>query len=248
MSENRSAGLRILAFDCSGSACSAAVMIDGRVAAERFQAMQRGQAEVLMPQIEAVMAQAQTGFDELDLIATTVGPGSFTGLRIGLSAARGLALATGRPIVALDAFEAVASGVAADRRGDLPLVVVLDSRRGPAFVQIFAPDGSRDGSPLMLDPAAFGAWLPAGPHVLAGDAAPAFGRVLGPTRPEIAVPAEPDLIEARHIAAFAAVLGMAGPGRLPATPLYLRAPDVTSPEVTPRGPSPVDKSPVGKRA
>src|SRR5579859_2559976 len=131
---------RVLAFDCSGAACSAAVRLDGRVAAERFAAMERGQAEALMPQIAQVMAEAGLDFTALEAIATTVGPGSFTGLRLGLAAARGLALAAARPLLALTSFEALLAGLPVDHSAGRKVAVALDSRRGPVFAQLFDAD------------------------------------------------------------------------------------------------------------
>ena len=89
--------MRILAFDTATSACSAALWEDGRVGARRFETMTRGHAEALVPMIADVMDEAGTNFPRLDLIAVTVGPGAFTGLRIGLAAARGMALAAAVP-------------------------------------------------------------------------------------------------------------------------------------------------------
>src|SRR5215467_10709212 len=99
--------MKVLAFDCSGASCSAAVLIDDRPAAQRFAPMERGHAETLLPMIETVLREAGLTPAMLDLLAVTVGPGSFTGLRIGLAAGRGLALARALPAIGVPSFDAV---------------------------------------------------------------------------------------------------------------------------------------------
>ena len=102
--------MRLLALDTATSACSAALWQDGTVLARHLQPMARGQSEALLPMVAAVMAEAGLAFADLDLLAVTVGPGTFTGIRIGLAAARGLALATGLPLAGIATTEAVAGG------------------------------------------------------------------------------------------------------------------------------------------
>jgi tRNA threonylcarbamoyladenosine biosynthesis protein TsaB len=212
------AGFRhVLAFDCSGAACSAAVWQEGTVVAERFAAMERGQAETLLPQIQAVMAEAGLGFPALDVIATTVGPGSFTGLRLGLAAARGLSLAANVPILAVTSFEALLAGLPGETR---EVAVAIDSRRGPVFAQLFAADRTPLGPPLSVEPVAFAAWLPAGAMLLADQ-----GAALPPDAQPLRA-----AIRAGDIARLAAALGPTALGRLAPVPLYLRAPDVTMPK------------------
>src|SRR2546427_238586 len=94
--------MRILAIDTALEACSAAVFDTdgGRMLASESLTMARGHAEALMPLVARVMDKAEAEFSELDRIAVTVGPGSFTGLRVGISAARGIALVSGKPAVA----------------------------------------------------------------------------------------------------------------------------------------------------
>src|SRR5581483_5869032 len=122
---------KVLAFDCSGASCSAAVVIDDRSAAQRFVAMERGHAETLLPMIETVLREAALTPAALDLLAVTIGPGSFTGLRNGLAAARGLALARKLPAIGVPSFDAIL----ADEAGDRPLFIVLESKRAELFVQ-----------------------------------------------------------------------------------------------------------------
>jgi tRNA threonylcarbamoyladenosine biosynthesis protein TsaB len=215
---------RLLAFDCSGAACSAALWIDGQIAAQRFAAMARGQAEALMPQIESVMREAGLDFCAVEAIATTIGPGSFTGLRLGLAAARGLALAAARPLVPVTSFEAMLAGLSEAERAGRPVAIAIDSRRGPVFAQMFDRERSPAGPPVSLDPAEFDAWLPPGPAVILADAAVEFP------------PAQPGrslcraAIRAADVARLAAGFGIPGIGRLNPAPLYLRAPDVTMPQ------------------
>jgi tRNA threonylcarbamoyladenosine biosynthesis protein TsaB len=219
---------RLLAFDCSGASCSAAVLIDDRVVAERFAAMERGQAEALLPMIQATMAEAGVVWTGIDAIATTVGPGSFTGVRLGLSAARGLALAAGRPIIALTAFEAVAAGLEADGR---PVAVAIDSRRGPVFAQRFDPAFRPSGDPAQIEPEDLASWLGAGAWRIVGDG---VANLAGQAFPgDIQLDADVRRIRAGDLARAAQALGSAGIDRLPAHPLYLRAPDVTQPKPRP---------------
>ena len=134
--------MRILAIDTALEACAAAVLDteQGKVIARESKAMTRGHAEALMPLIERVMIQSGGGFDSLDRFAVTVGPGSFTGLRVGIAAARGLALATGKPAVGLTTLSAFAAPlIAADDTH--PVVVAIDARHEHVYLQVFGPGG-----------------------------------------------------------------------------------------------------------
>lgn len=204
------------------------MLVDGRIAAERFAAMERGQAEALLPMIRDVMAEAGMDWAGVQAIATTVGPGSFTGVRLGLSAARGLALASDRPIISLTAFEALAAGLAADGR---PLAIAIDSRRGPVFAQRFDPDRNAAGEPAQIEPENMAAWLGAGAWRIAGDGVANLADQRFPA--DVLLEGEIRRIRAGDLALAALALGRAGIDRLPAHPLYLRAPDVSQPK--PRG-------------
>lgn len=222
---------RLLAFDSAGAACSAAVWDAGRVVAARFEAMARGQSERLVPMIEEVMAEAGLDYAGLDALAVTLGPGGFTGVRIGLAAARGLALATGRPLLGITSFEAVAAAVEEIRGRDLPLAVVLDAKRAEVYLQVFAPDLEPLAPALSLLPADLPSALPPGPLVVAGDGVARVEAEL--KRPGLVVAAGAGHAEAACFAALAAARPLPPSGAPPPRPLYLRGPDVTPPRPRP---------------
>lgn len=216
----------MLAFDTAGSACSAAVLRAGAVQAHRFAAMARGQAEALMPMIAAVLDEAQTPIEALDLLAVTVGPGAFTGLRIGLAAARGLALAADRPLLGVTSFAAVAAQTPPEAAAGRTLVVALDSKRREFYLQAFGGGGAL-GDGALVAPEEVPAWLPPGPLLLAGDAAPTLARLVAGRAPDLAGGA--GLADAADVARLAAATWRPGLRPPPPRPLYLRAPDTTMP-------------------
>ena len=220
--------MKLLAIDCATGACSAAVWADGGVRARRFELRPRGQAEALMPMVAAVMAEAGLDFAALDGLATTVGPGSFTGLRAGIAAARAMALAAELPLIGVTTLEAVAQGIDAGFRDGRASVVVLETKRIEVYAQSFSADLSPLGEAAALSPAAVAAALPDGPLVIAGDAAGRLGAEIGATRRKaVRFAAGPGLPDAADIAAIAVARGIAEPGDgagKPAgavTPLYL---------------------------
>jgi tRNA threonylcarbamoyladenosine biosynthesis protein TsaB len=139
----------ILGFDTSAAQCAAALLCGTEVRARRDEAMPRGQAERLLPMLEEVLDEAGAGWSDLDALAVCTGPGNFTGLRLGVAAARGLALALGIPAIGVTLFEALAEG----RRGFV--LVAVPDKRGGGFVQAFR-DGSALGPPTGAEPATLG--------------------------------------------------------------------------------------------
>jgi tRNA threonylcarbamoyl adenosine modification protein YeaZ len=134
--------LRVLAIDTALEACAAAVLDTNRKGAltSRSLPMMRGHAEALMPLIAAVMSAANTEFFDLDRIAVTVGPGSFTGLRVGVAAARGIALAAGKPAVGLTTLAALAAPFF-DADETKALLAVIDARHDQVYMQLFGSGG-----------------------------------------------------------------------------------------------------------
>ena len=151
----------ILGFDTSGPWLSAALVERGGVLAHRTKTMTRGQAEALFPLLEELMAGEGVGWPDLAALAVGTGPGNFTGLRIAVASARGLALSLGVPAVGVSGFEAMTAAPQFDDRpfatdggpGPHPhLVVSLPAPRGQAYVQRMRY-GVPQGEPLLIDPA-----------------------------------------------------------------------------------------------
>lgn len=220
---------RLLVFDTSCGACSVAVWSGDCTIAERYEAMSRGQAERLLPMIEETLAAAGMAWGRLDAVGVTRGPGAFTGIRIGLAAARGLALARGIPAIGISTFEALAV------RAPAGCMVAIDTKRNDFYCQLFGPDGAAAGDPGILAPdkaiALAGAQgvpvvtdtpAPAGSEAgRGGDRAP-DGSLAGPPR----AAAFASLVARRYEA-----LGKDGrAGLAPPHPLYLRPPKARLPE------------------
>lgn len=139
----------VLAFDTSLPHVAAAVMSDV-ILAERTEEMARGQAERLVPLLEELLAEAGGRWQDLDLIAVGIGPGNFTGIRISVATARGLALGLGIPAIGVSLFEALL-----DWDGPLvepALILSLEAPRGQAYVQSFR-HGRPQSPPRLIDPA-----------------------------------------------------------------------------------------------
>ncbi len=219
--------MNLLAFDTALGACSTVVWQEGSVRARRSQQRKRGHAEALMPMIEAVMAECALDFAALDRIAVTVGPGTFTGIRIGLAAARGLGLAVGVPVLGLTTLESVAAGARAEVREDESLLVALDARRGEVYCQAFDAKLRALGEPGAFAPAAAAARAPRGRLLVLGSGADLLRGPLAALGPGYRqVPALNPLPDAADVAWLAARrIAEAGPLRDdPPGALYLRSP------------------------
>jgi len=211
--------MRILSIDCAGSGCGVCLWVDGAVCAQSVETMARGQDARLMPLIEELMAKAAWAYADLDRIAVTRGPGSFTGLRIGLACARAIGLAAEKPVLGIDRF-AVHAAQQASRAKEL--LVVLESRRLELYTRLYAPVGQPVGEAAMQTPDEIAALVQAHPALrIAGDAQAPLATLIASAL--FVPPTEP---EAQTCASLAASADPADPGLTP-RPLYLRAPDVT---------------------
>jgi tRNA threonylcarbamoyladenosine biosynthesis protein TsaB len=217
----------ILAIDTALDACAAAVLDTdaGRLIAQESQAMKRGHAEAVMPLIARIIKQSGVGFADLDRIAVTNGPGSFTGLRVGLSAARGIALAANKPVVGLTTLSAYAAPVVGES-GERPVISAIDARHDHVYFQVVSGNGSSLIRPRVapieeaLEAARFGA-----PHLVGNAASMLAERWKADAPPPFKVDAQP----APDIAWVAWLGAAVSPDTAPARPFYLRAPDAKPP-------------------
>jgi tRNA threonylcarbamoyladenosine biosynthesis protein TsaB len=215
--------MRVLAIDTALAACSAAVLdtASGGVVAGESLPMLRGHAEALMPLVARVMQRAELGFSEIDRVAVTTGPGSFTGLRVGISAARGIALAADRPAVGVSTLSAFAAPHLAEDK-TVRVIAAIDARHEHVYLQVFGANGRIVVAPRLapLDEALRA--VCEAPCRIVGSAALAVVDRLPKGAP---VPLHLDARDAPDID-WVARMGAALPeGQSPPKPLYLRAPD-----------------------
>ena len=221
--------MKILALDTSGGACSVALYDTAaeKLLAEERVLIERGHAELLFSQIELVTERGNITLKSIDRFAVTTGPGTFTGVRIGLSAARGFALAAQKPLIGVGSLEVVAMG--AEAPSNAIIVAAFDARRGELYVQAF------QGGHALAEPMAAPPGHAAEMLIRASDGAAIF--VIGTgaemlraalaahaARTEIAVGEA--LPRAAVLARLAATRAASG---APVMPLYLRAPDAKLP-------------------
>jgi tRNA threonylcarbamoyladenosine biosynthesis protein TsaB len=205
--------LAILVIDTCLAACQVGLFDGGRLIFGLSQPMERGHQERLAPMAAEVMTGAKASFGDLSRIAVTIGPGSFTGLRVGLAFAKGLRLATGAPLVGVGTLAALAASTSSDGL----TAGVIDARRGMVYLQAF-----ENGSPLSapdilpaseassrLEVIAPGLWQVVGPGA---------GLLADADNTDTHELAAPDLLALGDLAALATPTG-------DVTPLYLRAPD-----------------------
>ncbi|MEE2661551.1 MAG: tRNA (adenosine(37)-N6)-threonylcarbamoyltransferase complex dimerization subunit type 1 TsaB [Pseudomonadota bacterium] len=139
-----------LAFDTSSDFCSAAFLLDGKVICECSKEFLRGHAEKLVPMIKNIGKESGLEISDVDLIAVTVGPGSYTGVRTGLAAAHGFSLASGVPAVGVSCFAAVVRGAIRHISAACPVLCVIETRRKDYFGQLYDSTGQVLTSPRVM--------------------------------------------------------------------------------------------------
>jgi len=217
----------LLAIDTGQAACSVALWRDGSVVAHRWAPMPKGHAEALVPMIKEVQAEAAFAFEDLDAFAVTVGPGTFTGLRVGLATARGLAVAASKPLIGVTTLEAIAWPVRTETKDGATIVAAFDARRNEVYLQCFAADGTGMTDPALVSLDDVAAHVPDKPLICIGTGAALVRDRLTSPAHDIRLASAAALPDARIVAEIAADRP-ADPERLPG-PLYLRAPDAKLP-------------------
>lgn len=204
--------MTVLSIDTCEGNCSAALMSAGEVRAARVEALGRGHAERLLPMLDELMVEVGLEYADLDRIGVTTGPGTFTGLRIGLSVARGLGLSLGVPVVGVTSLLSLAAGV-----GDYSGVVhaMILGRGGQAYHQAYKvvpetlPEAITEGA--SLDASAIEEMIAATP-----------GRIIGSGAPLLNTAYQGEAVSPAAVATVAAMLD---PAAFPPEPSYLRAAD-----------------------
>jgi len=209
--------MRLLAIDTAYEACSVGIAGGAGRPVLLTEVIGRGHAEKLMGMIAAAMGEAGLAFADLDRLAVVVGPGSFTGVRVGIAAARGLALVSGTPLVGIGTLAALAES-AREQAGAVPILAVIDARRDEIYAQAFNADGSERSLPLAISAADAAAML-TGDMRLAGSGADLVRVAAGRDVPVIHRESSPDIAAVLR-------LGARAPAPVaPPKPLYLRPPD-----------------------
>ncbi len=228
-----------LALDSAGLTCSVAVSVGEEVVAKARIDTMHGQAEALLPLVDKAMREVGQVPAALDLVVATVGPGSFTGIRAGLAAARGIALATGARLIGVTSFDAVAVRAArSDCSETRFLLIALESRREDLYIQFFDSHGDALRDPAAIMPSLFheavAATTGANPLLVAGDAAQRAAAALAQRRDTAVLEdSAPDAVGTLLAGLRLLQLGRAVDSP---RPLYLRLPDVTLAEI-PKKPS-----------
>jgi tRNA threonylcarbamoyladenosine biosynthesis protein TsaB len=208
-----------LALDTANDRIAIALAGEGRTIA-RAEAISRGHAERLFPLIDEVLTVASVEIETIGRIAVNVGPGSFTGIRIAVAAARGLGLALGIPVVGIDALRLIAASL--DERAAGPVLAAIDARRGEVYAALYGPTGDMIEAPFAGEAESVLSRVGDRAAVMAGSGATILAHqaaVSGRRVPAI------DAMVATDPLALARLGGLADPATALPRPLYLRAPD-----------------------
>jgi tRNA threonylcarbamoyladenosine biosynthesis protein TsaB len=217
--------LTILSLDTSSAGGSAAIVRDGEIVIERAGDRTRMHGERLPGELMALLDAAKLTLNEVQAYAVSIGPGSFTGLRVGIAAIQGLALAQGKMVTPVSSFEALAFPLL----GTNPVAVWIDAHRGEVFATLLAPTGDTIHEPTSMTPAAtLDAWTRwidnDAPIAFAGDGAIAYRDTIRSRFGDRTTIAEP-----RLLAGTIGLIAAAHPGRAvqphAIAPLYVRRPD-----------------------
>ncbi|MBY5696267.1 tRNA (adenosine(37)-N6)-threonylcarbamoyltransferase complex dimerization subunit type 1 TsaB [Rhizobium leguminosarum] len=205
----------ILALDTAGVDCAAAVYDSGRdtVLGEASDMIGKGHAEHLIGIVDRALDQAGLALSDVDRLAVTIGPGSFTGIRVGVAAARGFALSLNVPAVGVTTLQVMASAQR-DKTPHRAVLAAMDAKRDEIYLQSFAADGSPLDAPRAVSAAEAQAY-----------AAGFDGEITGSATPFLKADAFGDHTNRYPISVVARLGAAASPDAGKPKPLYLRGPD-----------------------
>lgn len=221
-------------MDTALEACSVAITASDDILASHFEARNRGHAETLLPLIKSLMSEAKLSFEDLDMLAVSVGPGTFTGLRIGLAAARGIALAAGKPCIGITTLEALTASLSPDTARGKDILVAADARRKEVYFQIFRyEEGASLPTPVTEAKARpiadVGADLGAHAYIGIGNGCHLLEKAGQFEKVDIFISDAEHNPDARVISKIALARGLPEGAVPPPAPVYLRAPDAKLP-------------------
>ena len=218
--------MKLLVIDTALGACTVGVFEDDKALAVRSEPMAKGHSERIGGFVRDVVADSRIGFDALHRIGVTVGPGSFTGLRVGLAFAHGLGEALDRPVIGVSTLAALAAS--RPIAGNQPVAAVIDARRGQVYLQVFRGDAPLCPPQALAIDAAVDLLTELNVAEMLGTGA----AILNARRAERAMAAlvqtDPPVLDPTAYA-LARLTRLADPAASSPNPLYLRAPDATPP-------------------
>lgn len=228
--------MKVLALDTAMNGCAVAVWdTESGEAVSMVEPMARGHAEALVPLVQAVMSKAYMDFPDLGLIATTVGPGAFTGLRIGLSTARAIGLALNIPVLGVTTFEVLVAAYFAQYQQPYNVLVLIETKRSDFYGQLFSSAGGELSEPFALPVEQIAPQYLDEDAVLIGDASQRFLSLLPhEQKTKIALKAGFEIPDPSYLARLAYARYVSGDGLTPPEPLYLREADVSQSKKTQR--------------
>jgi tRNA threonylcarbamoyl adenosine modification protein YeaZ len=216
--------MRVLAIETSGSTASVALVLPNGRSVQRSTAEPQRHAERLLMLVEQCLAEASCSSAEIDRVAVGVGPGSFTGLRVGVALAQGIALGLGRPLIGVPSLLAMAHAGMSQAPG-FNVVSVVDAHRGEVFAAAHAPDGSPLWGPLAVSASA-------APEAIATRMADRRFVLAGVAARDCAL-GEPVVTDTNAQATWVGRLGERGTPGGDVVPLYARGPDAVLPTLPP---------------
>lgn len=214
--------MKILAFDTSHGNCSVAIHDDTKLVAEKTDETKNAQAERLLQHIEYCLTSAKITFSDINYIATTSGPGSFTGVRIGIATAKGLHLATKIPLIGITAFESIAENT--DLKA--PTLVVIDAKRNQVYAQLLSPSLTPLSKPALLEYSEINTFDFPENYTLTGNGA----HLIENNLPKGFTLQNPKNTVSAHSVAKAAHKKLKNKQKNELDPLYIRKPDAKPPQ------------------